>query len=73
MPAMSKAVALMRAADKARTADRRVREAERALKKALKARDRADAAYMALVPTPAEFHQMRAAEAAEEASTVSAG
>ena len=70
---MSKAVALMRAMDKARVADRRVREAERALRKAQKARDKADAQYLALVPTAAEFHQIRAAEAAEEASTVSAG
>jgi hypothetical protein len=69
---MSKAVALMRAAEKARAADRRVTEAQRALKKAIKARDRADAQYLALVPTPAEFQQMRAAEAAEEASTGSA-
>ena len=61
---MSKAVALMRAGEKAQQADRRVRAAEHALKKALRARDRADAAYMALVPTPAEFQQMRAAVAA---------
>ena len=65
---MSKAVALMRAAEKARAADRRVTEAQRALKKAVKARDRAGAPYLALVPTPAEFQSMRAAEAAEEAT-----
>ena len=70
---MSKAVALMRAGEKARAADRRVNEAQRALKKALRARDRADAQYMALVPSAAEFHQMRAADAAEEAGAQATG
>lgn len=47
--AKSKAVALMRAGEKARRAEQRVADAQRALAKAEKARDRADANYMDLV------------------------
>jgi hypothetical protein len=45
----SKAVAVMKAADKARSAERRVAECERALAKAVRARDRADSEYLELV------------------------
>jgi hypothetical protein len=49
MPKLGGAVALMRAGEKARRAAQRVTDAERALAKARKAYEKADAAYLALV------------------------
>ncbi len=48
---MAKATAatVMKAAEKARLADRRVAEAQRALDKAVRARDKADAQYFSLI------------------------
>lgn len=56
----TRAATVMRAAEKARLADRRVTEAQSALRKALKARDRAEAQYLALVQ---ETFPVRAAAA----------
>ena len=59
--AKSKAVALMRAGEKARKADQRVTEAQKALAKAERARDKADEVYMSMV---------RASIAAQPAASV---
>lgn len=56
----TRAATVMRAAEKARLADRRVTEAQSALRKALKARDRAEGQYLALVQ---ETFPVRAAAA----------
>jgi hypothetical protein len=47
--AKTKAVMVMRAADKVRLSDRRVSDAQRALSKALKAREKAESHYLRLV------------------------
>ncbi len=70
--AKTRAAAVMAAAEKARRAELRVADAERVLAKAVKARDRADADYLALVQESIARRQTEPAATGGEVSALHA-